>query len=145
MLKVRAFIMKFKSRWILCSLTHKRANIVYSEMYEILIRVIVRSTNLRLFFSEHFDYRCVAFLLDFGQIQSFAGVSFTPLDEHVGGAWIGFEVLVGQTLTHDKRYGGFIYNVRSGVNGKINLPIGIGGSQNAETLHTIEIIGQAHL
>ena len=36
--------------------THKGTNIIYTEMNEILIRIIIRSVYLRLFLSEHFHY-----------------------------------------------------------------------------------------
>ena len=125
--------------------THKGTNIIYTEMNEILIRIIIRSVYLRLFLSEHFHYRCVGLLPNFGQVYSFAGISFAPFDEHISGTRIGFEVLMSQTLAHNKRYGGIIDNVRLGVNGKIDDSIRIGSGQNAETLHVLEIIGQAHI
>lgn len=113
---------KAKHRRALCCVAHKGPNVVYLEMHEILIRIIVGRADFRLFLSEHFHYRGVGFLPDLGQMQSFAGISFALLDEHVSSVWIGFKVLVGQTLAHDKRDSGFVDIISSIAESKLRIP-----------------------
>ena len=94
----------------------KRADSVDMKVYQELF-LIGFGFVFTAFSSERVDEFGICFFAEFGQVKSFAFVTRALFDEHISGVWIGLEIFVGETGTHDKGDCIFVGDVRSPASG----------------------------
>jgi hypothetical protein len=112
-------------KWLLLVvITDKGADSVNMKVYQEFF-LIGFGIVFAAFSSERVNEGGIRFFAEFGQVKAFAFVSGAFFDEHIGGVWIGLEVFVGETGTHNKGDSVLVGDVGPGIDGDIDLACGI--------------------